>query len=144
MIARDGKWFQQCHQIGFDGKPANVREMQIDYVIGSGNHVRSYLHRNAEGKLVELPVSWYSEKNGYWAMSQGYDLRTNPISAARFLTPVSLAIMLILPTAMRRAMNRSSVILRRASIASGVVDREATISLPPPRALSGTQFAARS
>ena len=73
MIAREGKWIQQRHQIGFDGKPANVLEMQIDYVIGSGNQVRSYLHRNAEGKLVELPVSWYSEKNGYWAMSPGYD-----------------------------------------------------------------------
>jgi predicted CXXCH cytochrome family protein len=73
MIARDGRWFQRRHQIGFDGSETNVVETQIDYVIGSGNHARSYLHRTAEGKLVELPVTWYSEKNGYWAMSPGYD-----------------------------------------------------------------------
>ena len=42
-------------------------------MIGSGNHSRSYLYRNSEGNLVEMPVSWYSEKGGYWAMSPGYD-----------------------------------------------------------------------
>ena len=48
-------------------------EKQVDYVIGSGNHVRTYLNRTAQGTLVELPVSWYAEKGGYWAMSPGYD-----------------------------------------------------------------------
>jgi tetratricopeptide (TPR) repeat protein len=73
MIARDGRWFQRRHQIGFDGKETNIVETTIDYVIGSGNHARSYLHRTSEGKLAELPVTWYSEKNGAWAMSPGYD-----------------------------------------------------------------------
>jgi predicted CXXCH cytochrome family protein len=73
MIERDGKFFQRRHQIGYDGKETNVLEKQIDYVMGSGNHGRTYLHRAAEGRLVELPVSWYSEKGGYWAMSPGYD-----------------------------------------------------------------------
>ncbi len=73
MIARDGGWFERRHQIGFDGKETNIVETSIDYVIGSGNHARSYLHRTSEGKLVELPVTWYSEKNGSWAMSPGYD-----------------------------------------------------------------------
>ena len=48
-------------------------EMRVDYVIGSGNHARSYLHRTADGHLIEMPVSWYSENGGYWAMSPGYD-----------------------------------------------------------------------
>ena len=73
MIERDGKWYQRRHQIGFDGEETNVFEKQIDYVIGSGNHVRSYLSRTVQGTLVELPVSWYAENGGYWAMSPGYD-----------------------------------------------------------------------
>jgi hypothetical protein len=44
MIERDGKLYQQRHQIGFEGKEANLEEMQIDYVIGSGNHAHTYLH----------------------------------------------------------------------------------------------------
>jgi predicted CXXCH cytochrome family protein len=73
MLKRDGKIFQQRHQLGFDGKPTNMVEYQVDFVVGSGNHARTYLHRRRDGKLVELPVSWYAEKGGYWAMSPGYD-----------------------------------------------------------------------
>ena len=73
MVEHDGKLYQRRHQIGFDGMETNIVEKQIDYVIGSGNHVRSYLHRTAEGKLVEMPVSWYAENGGYWEMSPGYD-----------------------------------------------------------------------
>jgi len=73
MTERDGRWYVRRHQMGFGGKETNVIEKPIDYVIGSGNHVRSYLSRTLEGKLLELPVSWYSEKGGYWAMSPGYD-----------------------------------------------------------------------
>jgi predicted CXXCH cytochrome family protein len=73
MLERDGKWVQRRYQIGFGGKETNVVEKQVEYVIGSGNHSRTYLYRNSEGNLVEMPVSWYSEKGGYWAMSPGYD-----------------------------------------------------------------------
>lgn len=73
MIERNSQWFQRRSQTGFDGRETNVAEMRVDYVIGSGNHARSYLHRAADGHLIEMPVSWYSEKGGYWAMSPGYD-----------------------------------------------------------------------
>jgi predicted CXXCH cytochrome family protein len=73
MLERDGKFYQRRHQIGFADKEVNVWEQAIDFVIGSGNHARTYLYRNTEGRLVELPVSWYAEKGGYWAMSPGYD-----------------------------------------------------------------------
>jgi tetratricopeptide (TPR) repeat protein len=73
MLERGGKFYQRRHQIGFDGKETNIVDEQADFVIGSGNHARSYLHRAAEGKLVELPVSWYTEEGGHWAMSPGYD-----------------------------------------------------------------------
>jgi Flp pilus assembly protein TadD len=52
---------------------SNVIEKRIDYIIGSGNHSRTLIHRNERNKLIELPVSWYSESGGYWAMSPGYD-----------------------------------------------------------------------
>jgi predicted CXXCH cytochrome family protein len=73
MVERDGKFYQRRWEKGFDGNETNVVEEQIDYVIGSGNHARSYLHRGLDGRLIELPVSWYIENSGYWAMSPGYD-----------------------------------------------------------------------
>ena len=73
MIERGGRYFQRRWQIGFDGKETNVDEKQVDYVIGSGNHVRTYVHRTDHNTLQQLPLSWYSEKDGYWAMSPGYD-----------------------------------------------------------------------
>jgi predicted CXXCH cytochrome family protein len=73
MTIRDGAYYQRRWQTGFDGKETNVEEMKIDYVIGSGNHARSYLHRTATGGLIELPLGWYAEKGGYWAMSPGFD-----------------------------------------------------------------------
>ncbi len=73
MLQRGGKYYQRRHQIDPDGKQVNVMEKQIDYVLGSGNHVRAYVHRTARNKLVELPLAWYAEKGGYWAMNPGYD-----------------------------------------------------------------------
>jgi tetratricopeptide (TPR) repeat protein len=75
MILRDGVYYQRRWQIGFGGQQANVEESTIDYVLGSGNHARSYLHRTARGTLIELPLGWYSEKGGYWQMSPGFDSR---------------------------------------------------------------------
>jgi predicted CXXCH cytochrome family protein len=73
MVEHGGKFYQRRSEKGFDGKETNVVEEQVDYVIGSGNHARSYLHRGLDGRLIELPVSWYVENSGYWAMSPGYD-----------------------------------------------------------------------
>ena len=73
MEERDGQFFQRRHTIGFDGRPANAIELSADYVIGSGNHARTFLHQDADGRLREMPVSWYADRGGYWAMSPGYD-----------------------------------------------------------------------
>jgi tetratricopeptide (TPR) repeat protein len=73
LIRRDDGYYQRRYQIGNDGKETNIAEERIDYVIGSGDQARSYLHRTNEGKFIELPVTWYSEKNGYWSMSPGYE-----------------------------------------------------------------------
>ena len=73
MIERDGRYFQRRHQMGPGNQPINIVEESVDYVIGSGNHVRTYLHLTEQKKLVELPIAWYAEKGGYWGMNPGYD-----------------------------------------------------------------------
>lgn len=73
MFERNGKLFERRYQLGYRGQRTNIVDEEIDYVLGSGNHARTYLHRDTEGRLIELPVTWYTEGSGYWAMSPGYD-----------------------------------------------------------------------
>jgi tetratricopeptide (TPR) repeat protein len=73
MFERSGKLYERRYQVDFEDRPDNQSEKQIDYVVGSGDHARTYLHSTVEGKLIELPVSWYAESGGYWGMSPGYD-----------------------------------------------------------------------
>ena len=78
MREREGRFYQRRYQIGFDGKETNSEEKEIDFVVGSGNHVRAYLHRTRRDTLVELPLAWYAEKGGSWAMNPGYDRPDHP------------------------------------------------------------------
>ncbi len=73
MLVRGGEYFQRRHQLDAGGREINVMEKRVDYVMGSGNHARTYLHRTAADTLIELPLGWYAEKGGYWAMNPGYD-----------------------------------------------------------------------
>jgi tetratricopeptide (TPR) repeat protein len=73
MIRRDGQYYQRRYQIGYRGVQANIDETRIDYAIGSGSHARAWLHRTADGKLMQLPLAWYSEDGGHWGMAPGYD-----------------------------------------------------------------------
>jgi tetratricopeptide (TPR) repeat protein len=75
MTQRYGRYYQRRHQLGPDGRETNVVEKEINFVLGSGAHARSYLHQNPDGQLVEAPVAWYAENGGYWAMNPGYDRR---------------------------------------------------------------------
>ena len=73
MFARGGKYYQRRWQKGFDGSDINIDEKTVDFVMGSGNHGRTYLHLTSRGTLQQLPLGWYSEKGGYWAMAPGFD-----------------------------------------------------------------------
>lgn len=66
MLQRDGRYFVRRTEPGVD-----PHEAEIHYVMGSGNHVRSYLHRTPQGRLAELPVAWYQGLG--FALSPGYD-----------------------------------------------------------------------
>ncbi len=70
---RDGAYYLRRHETAPDGSEINVFEKRIDFVMGSGNHARTYLHRYPTGKMVELPLGWYAENGGRLAMSPGYD-----------------------------------------------------------------------
>lgn len=67
---REGRFFLQRR---LDASPDEVFEKEIHYVMGSGNNARTYLHRYPNGKLMELPLGWYSQNGGELAMSPGYD-----------------------------------------------------------------------
>ncbi|MBM3734456.1 MAG: tetratricopeptide repeat protein [Acidobacteria bacterium] len=71
--SREGRYFLRRWQTDGDGREVNAVEREIHYVMGSGNHARSYIHRTAQGRLVEMPVAWYPENGGFFAMSPGYD-----------------------------------------------------------------------
>jgi predicted CXXCH cytochrome family protein len=73
MTIRSGQYFQRRWQLDPKGNHINSEEVKIDYVMGSGNHARSYLHRTERGMLIELPLGWYPDKGGYWGMVPGSD-----------------------------------------------------------------------
>ncbi len=74
MLQRGKDFYQRRWQAGDDGRESNVDELKIDYVMGSGNHTLTYLHRTARGTLIELPLAWYPVDGGTWAMNPGYDV----------------------------------------------------------------------
>jgi hypothetical protein len=78
ILEKDANYYQRRHQRGFDGREENIVEKQIHYVVGSGNHARTYLHKTSEGRLFELPLAWYSENGGHWAMNPGFDSARHP------------------------------------------------------------------
>ena len=66
------------HQLGFSGKETNVLELEAQYVVGSGNHARTFLHRAPDGRLVQLPVSWYQARPLDLALYSPYRLTVRP------------------------------------------------------------------
>lgn len=69
-VFADGKL--RRHQIDAGQRTVNVMEKTVDFAIGSGNHAVTYISRTSQGNLIQLPVSWYRDRNGL-AMSPGYD-----------------------------------------------------------------------
>jgi Tfp pilus assembly protein PilF len=59
-------------QLAADGAPIHLHERVVDWIVGSGNHARSYLYQVPSGELYQLPVTWYSQTRE-WQMSPGYD-----------------------------------------------------------------------
>lgn len=69
---RDGKLIFRRWQLDASGKPINLFEVPVDWILGSGDHARTYLYRTGNGELYELPIAWYSQTHE-WGMPPGYD-----------------------------------------------------------------------
>lgn len=76
MERRDGVLHQVQYQMDLEGRQINAISQRVDYVIGSGSNVRTYLYRNAAGEMYQLPLAWYSRTNS-WGMNPGYDVPTH-------------------------------------------------------------------
>jgi tetratricopeptide (TPR) repeat protein len=73
-IARDGgRNVLKRHVAGPVGSPAEEREAEVHYWIGSGNRGKGVIHKAASGRMLLLPVTYYTENGGHWAMNPGYD-----------------------------------------------------------------------
>jgi tetratricopeptide (TPR) repeat protein len=76
MRQEDGRFLQRRSVRDSSGRPAHVFEREVTFIIGSGRHARSYIHRSPTGEMTMLPVTWYSQEKR-WAMSPGFDRRSH-------------------------------------------------------------------
>ena len=60
------------YKLTADGAPIHVFETNVDWILGSGNHARTYIYRTPGGELFQLPISWYTATRE-WRMAPGYD-----------------------------------------------------------------------
>ena len=66
------RYFFRRYQLDAQGRPVNVYEQPVDWILGSGSHVRTYLYQTPAGYIFQLPIAWYTQ-TGRWAMAPGYD-----------------------------------------------------------------------
>ncbi len=72
MIWRGDRLTFRREQLDAEGKLINVWEREVDWILGSGNHARTYLYRTDGGELYQLPIAWYTQE-GTWGMAPGFD-----------------------------------------------------------------------
>lgn len=72
MTSQGDRLLFKRYQLDGDGKPINVFEREVDWIMGSGHKTRVYLYRTATGELYQLPIAWYAA-TGKWGMAPGYD-----------------------------------------------------------------------
>ncbi len=63
--------FQREYRLDASGETTYERVHPVEWVIGSGNHTRSYL-AEVNGHLTEMPLTWYAQR-GRWDLSPSYD-----------------------------------------------------------------------
>ncbi|MCS7024937.1 MAG: hypothetical protein NZV14_09050 [Bryobacteraceae bacterium] len=75
------------HQLS-QGQEINVVDKTVEFLIGSGNHAYTPVHRSLAGTWIQSPVSWYRE-SASWNMSPGFD-RPDHLDFRRPITPECL------------------------------------------------------
>jgi Tfp pilus assembly protein PilF len=72
ITRRNGRLVFRRWLTGSDGQPVHVFEANVDWILGSGDHARTYLYRTPGGELYQLPLAWYTQK-ARWGMAPGFD-----------------------------------------------------------------------
>ena len=72
MFRRGRNLLVRRHLLDDRGRKVDMLERAVTHVMGSGERAVSYLFQTAQGRLYELPVSWYTQPRA-WAMAPGYD-----------------------------------------------------------------------
>lgn len=72
MSLRGDRYVFERYQLDAEGRAINVFEQEVDWILGSGSHVRVYLYRSPGGFLFQLPIAWYTQSSS-WGMAPGYD-----------------------------------------------------------------------
>lgn len=70
MYQKGNDFYQGEYRLDERGKKIHELNKKVDFIVGSGNHNRTYLS-NENGFIFEMPVTWYSEKK-IWDLSPGY------------------------------------------------------------------------
>jgi tetratricopeptide (TPR) repeat protein len=72
MVAKGEDLYQVRYQTDAQGQQKNRLEIKVDAILGSGNHVRSYLYRVPSGEYFQMPLAWYAGERK-WRLNPGYD-----------------------------------------------------------------------
>ncbi len=72
MFRRDGRLVFQRWQLDSAGRPINAFEQPVDWILGSGDHARTYLYQTPGGEIFQLPLAWYTQTRT-WGMAPGFD-----------------------------------------------------------------------
>ncbi|HEX6899260.1 MAG TPA: tetratricopeptide repeat protein [Thermoanaerobaculia bacterium] len=68
----EGRLVFRRWQTDAQGRPIHKLEQDVDWILGSGDHARTYLYRTQGGELYQLPLAWYSQTRS-WGMAPGFD-----------------------------------------------------------------------
>jgi Flp pilus assembly protein TadD len=69
----DGSYLFRRYQLDEEGAETNLFEVEVDWILGSGKHSRTYLYQTEIGELYQLPLAWYTQTQS-WAMAPGFEL----------------------------------------------------------------------
>lgn len=72
IVREGGRLVFRRWQVDSEGRPLHRFEQPVDWVLGSGNHARTYLYRAPGGEVFQLPLAWYSQTRR-WGMAPGFD-----------------------------------------------------------------------
>ncbi|BDX07599.1 cytochrome c3 family protein [Planctobacterium marinum] len=72
IVLRDNKAYFVRYQLDYLQQRVNEIQVQIDYLLGSGNKVVSPLFRTANDEIYMLPINWYTEGR-FWEMAPGFE-----------------------------------------------------------------------